>query len=190
VAAARTLAIFALLCSVAHAANDEARARVHFEKGRTHYDLGNYKDALREFTAGYKVVRKPGFLINIAQCFRKLGDDASAKQMLERFMQESPPDDELREQAKKYLAELGATWEPPPQETLPPAATPAPPPPTAQPAPVVTAEAPTPPKKKSGVRHLAWALPLTAVVVVGVTLGLYFGLTDPCREGTIGCVHP
>jgi hypothetical protein len=184
---ARVLAVLLLLVGAAHAEDElDARARNHYEAGRTHYRLGNFREALREFTAGYELTHKPRFLINIAQAFRKLGDDASARKLLERYLSESRGDDPVRKQAQQQLDELGPARDPIITE---PKADP-PPPPVAAPAPVVTVNQPAPPPKRSKLRHLGWIIPLSAAVVAGVAVGIYFGVNDPCRGSTIGCVTP
>lgn len=191
------LLVAALLLSIAFtgaaraADGVEARARDHYEAGRTLYRLGNYREALAQFTAGYELVHKPRFLINLAQTFRKLGDDANARRMIERYLAEADLNDPARAQAKELLAELGPDPAPPP--TTPPRA-PAPAPTViAQPAPpsVVAAPAPPPSRRASGWRRWGWILPVSIVVVAGVAVGAYFGATaatDPCRGASIGCV--
>jgi hypothetical protein len=186
----RVLAILLVLLGAARAEDElEARARNHYEAGRTHYRLGNFRESLREFTAGYELTHKPRFLINIAQAFRKLGDDASARKMLERYLSESRGDDPVRKQAQQQLDELGPARDPiitePKNE--PPAASPAP---VVAPAAAVTVTEPAPPPKKSKLRHLGWIIPLSAAVIAGVAVGIYFGVNDPCRGSTIGCVSP
>jgi len=133
----------------------EARARDHYESGRTLYRLGNYREALAQFTAGYELVKRPRFLLNLAQTFRKLGDDPNARRMIERYLGEADPNDPARAQAKELLAELGPEPAPPPPTTPVPAT----PPPTVtatpDPAAIVAAPAPTPaPKRASGVAPL------------------------------------
>src|SRR5262245_51526681 len=82
-----------------------ARARAHFEVGRGMYRLGNYSEALREFSAGYQLAPKPQFLINLGQCYRKLNQLTRAHQMYEKFLAEAPPNDPERESVKRLLAE-------------------------------------------------------------------------------------
>jgi hypothetical protein len=168
----------------------EERARDHFESGRTLYRLGNYREALRQFTAGYELVKKPRLLINLAQTFRKLGDDASARQMIERYLAEAEPDDPARAQAKELLDELGPAPDAPggPATPKPSTATVAP---SAPPAAVV---APTPTReewRRSVLRRWGWLIPVGVVAVIGISVGTYYGVssaTDPCRGATIGCV--
>jgi tetratricopeptide (TPR) repeat protein len=181
--------------SVARAEDDPVqKARTHFEAGSALYRVGNYPDALREFQLGYKLAPRPRFLLNIGQCHRKLDDLPQARAALQRFLDEAPADAPERMQVKELLADVEreiATRPPKP----PPAPEPvvAPPPPVAAPQPVaITAAAPPPPKKKSAVRHLAWIIPVSVVVVGAAVLGGVLG-SQPSRTGcgdtgVIGCI--
>src|SRR6185312_11895333 len=75
------VAVVAILLSAAIAtparaagSDDEERARGHYEIGLGLYRLGDYRGALEEFAAGYELARKPGFLLNLGQTYRKLGE--------------------------------------------------------------------------------------------------------------------
>jgi hypothetical protein len=198
------IALLTLLASfgTAHAQSQDAvaRARTHFEAGQALYRLSNYTDAIREFSAGYDLVPKPQFLINVAQCYDRIAsgtpDVAAQRDALEhardlykKYLLDAPPGDNLRGQVaalvvedEKRLQEL-----PPPPPKAQPQVT-APPP-----APVVTHEAPPPPpgNKKSGIARYWWLIPVAAVVVVGVSLGAYYGTrpTGPdCSTASFGCV--
>jgi hypothetical protein len=105
---ALTCALAVCICSTVFAdeANDDARARVYFEIGRGEYELGDYQGALREFSAGYTLSHRVGFLINIGQAHHKLGHLDSAKDALTRFLAEAPPDNPERVDAQRLLAEV------------------------------------------------------------------------------------
>ena len=91
------LAILLLaLAGPARADDDTARARAHFEIGNGMYRLGDYAGALREFAAGYELTRKPGFLINLAQTWRKLHDPVHAREMCQKYLASTPPEDPAR----------------------------------------------------------------------------------------------
>src|SRR5579859_5412611 len=107
------------LCGVAHAQNDDAlaRARTHFEAGRALYNLRNYTDAIREFSAGYQLVPKPQFLVNLGQCYDRIADGTTdlggkrdalehARDMYNKFLQDAPPSDPLRAQVAPIVVEL------------------------------------------------------------------------------------
>jgi tetratricopeptide (TPR) repeat protein len=194
-----------VLCGVAHAQNDDAmaRARTHFEAGRALYSLHNYTDAIREFSAGYQLVPKPQFLVNIAQCYDRIADGSSdpggqrdalehSRDMYKKFLADAPPNDVLRVQVTAMLGDLDkrlASLPPaaPRKEEATPATTVTAPPPAA----VVAQPQDTQPKKKSGIAKFWWLIPVAAVVVVGVSLGAYYGTrpTGPdCSTATFGCI--
>jgi outer membrane protein assembly factor BamD (BamD/ComL family) len=69
---------------------EKAKAREHYQKGLTHYDIKEYSDALVEFKNAYRVVQDPAFLFNIAQCYRKLGQDVEALDYYRNFVRRFP----------------------------------------------------------------------------------------------------
>jgi len=78
-AAVMTAAV--LLPSLAAAATSEAEreARTHFQAGEARFKAGAFDEALAEYQKGYEAKPLPGFLVNIAQCQRRLGDLKSAR---------------------------------------------------------------------------------------------------------------
>src|SRR5258706_14880630 len=114
------------------------RARAHFEAGRAHYALGDYAQAIQEFTAGYQLVHKPEFLINLGQSFRRLNELDAARAKFEQFLAEAPTDDPYRPQARALIDEIDrAKAERTAPEPAPPVrqAPPTPPPRVASPPP-------------------------------------------------------
>jgi tetratricopeptide (TPR) repeat protein len=171
------LVLAALAAPVSAAGDDEERARGHYEIGLGLYRLGDYRGALKEFGAGYELAHKPGFLLNLGQTYRKLGELREARDMYRQFLSAVRGDDPARPQAQKVLAEIEdairkepparepprdvprePTSEPPPAEATPevPAA---PPPAQPEPAPVVHAAAPI---------HR----PHRALRIAGITIGV------------------
>jgi tetratricopeptide (TPR) repeat protein len=69
---------------------DKIRAREHYQKGITHYDIKEYAEALVEFKNAYRLVPDPAFLYNIAQCYRKLGSDVEALDFYRNFLRRFP----------------------------------------------------------------------------------------------------
>ena len=53
---------------------DTRAARKHFQKGEKLFNLGRFDEALVEYEAAYERKPLPGFLYNIAQCHRNLGN--------------------------------------------------------------------------------------------------------------------
>jgi len=137
---------------------EKTRAREHYQKGLTHYDIKEYSDALAEFKNAYRVVQDPAFLFNIAQCYRKVGQDVEAldyyRNYLRRFPN-APNRSEVERRIQEIERELAAkapaagapptagtppVIEPPPARAPAGPVTPLTPPPTASaPAPVLPA---------------------------------------------------
>lgn len=135
----------------AQAGDATARARTHFRAGQALYNLGNYTDALREFESGFELVPKAQFLINMAQCHRKLDDPWRARDLYERFLREAPAQASERGEVEAVMAELDAQIagrprpEPRPSSPVEPPSSPSPPLPAPPAAPPLSAPAPTAP---------------------------------------------
>jgi len=68
-----------LAAPVAHAqAQDQAAARALFEEGRRLLNSGKYEQACRTLEAASKLYGSPGILLNLGDCYEKLGRSASA----------------------------------------------------------------------------------------------------------------
>ncbi|MBN2493021.1 MAG: tetratricopeptide repeat protein [Deltaproteobacteria bacterium] len=114
------------LCLLASAldarAEDRARAKELFLQGETLYKLGRFAQALEAYSQAYKAAPLPGFLFNIGQCHRQLGDfeqaifffrgylrekpKASNRQVVEALIVESQQAQAAKEAEKKRQAEL------------------------------------------------------------------------------------
>jgi tetratricopeptide (TPR) repeat protein len=218
---AARLAVFvmmALLASLrlgadAAAAPSEAqrKARAHFQAGEERFKAGAFAEALAEYQAGYDVLPLPGFLINVAQCQRRLGDLKTARATYQKFVLVAP-DSPLVPQAKKMIAEIDglladveknrapaapdeakpapaeeAAAPPPPEVTAKPAA------PAAQEttAPVLVATpAPAEPEEKPRRRWWLWGA-LGAVVVGGAVTAIVLstGGTTTIHDGSLGSLR-
>jgi len=181
----RKWAVFLMLSALlvpagAHARPDDdvARARTHFEAGRALYQLGNYHEAVREFTAGHQLVPRPQFLLNLGQCYRKLDDLESARAMYRHFLSEVPVDDPQRAEAEEVLAviERGLAQRPPEP---------------ARAAPLLASLSRSASERRPFIKRHWWIIPTSAVVVgVGVGLGVYYGTRpprNPCSQANLGC---
>jgi tetratricopeptide (TPR) repeat protein len=71
-------------------AEEKVKAREHYQKGLTHYDIKEFSEALAEFKNAYRVVQDPAFLFNIAQCYRKLGQDPEALDYYRNYVRRFP----------------------------------------------------------------------------------------------------
>ena len=101
------LLLIAVFVAPARAGSDEEeRARAHYEIGLGLYRLADYRGAVREFSAGYQLAHKPGFLLNLGQSYRKLGELRAARDEYRQFLIDAPGDDPARPEARKVLAEL------------------------------------------------------------------------------------
>jgi tetratricopeptide (TPR) repeat protein len=201
VVAAATFVLLIGLATTARAEDDrEARARAHYEVGLGMYHLGNYRDAVREFTAGYDLSPRPEFLINLGQAYRKLHELDRAREMFREYLARAPADAPDRAQVRGLLSEAEAerATAPAPQAPAERATAPAPQAATTAPAAVPAAAMPasaatveTAPRRH-GLRRWWWTIPV-GVAVVGAALGvtLYFTLRSPqvsCSSATIACV--
>ena len=89
----------------ANAGEDRARARRFYGLAEAHYAKGEFKAALKDYETGYEASALPGFLINMAQCHRRLGNLRAAKVLYQRFIVVAP-DSPLREEVEAFIAEL------------------------------------------------------------------------------------
>ena len=153
--------------SPAHA-DDEAteQARKHYLKGKQHFDLGKWDDAIAEFEEAYRLHADASFLFNMAQAYRRKGDLQHALDLYKNYLIENPESPKrgeiegriqtLEKEMKRRQIAAASPNEPPPAPAavvgsapvLVPAPTPAaeatpPAPPPA--APTVTAPAPPAP---------------------------------------------
>ena len=81
-----------LVAPVARAATPaaEREARRAFSAAEAHFKAGQFASALAEYQAGYAASPLPGFLINIAQCQRRLGDLTKARATYQKFVVVAP----------------------------------------------------------------------------------------------------
>ena len=65
-------------------------ARRHFLQAEAHYKLGRFQQALKEYGRAYELAPLPGFLFNIGQCHRKLGNDEKAVFFYKGYLRDKP----------------------------------------------------------------------------------------------------
>ena len=208
VAVAATALIVSLASTSARAASSEKEreARAHFQSGETHFKAGEYEEALTEYQAGYDAKPLPGFLVNIGQCQRRLGDLKGARATYQKFVLVAP-DSPLVPQVKSMMAEIDGLLassdksKPAPEEDAKPEAAATTPAPAAPPAPKPEAETAAPvlvaparqagdvpasaPEKKS---HRWWLWAALGAVVVGGAVTAYAltsGGTTTIHDGSI-----
>ena len=105
VACASACLLFALPARPAPSDAGARESRRHFQAAETHFKAGAFDAALAEYQAGYDAKPLPGFLINIAQCQRRLGDLKAARATYQKFVMVAP-DSPLVPQAKAMVDEL------------------------------------------------------------------------------------
>src|SRR5579884_3926042 len=118
----------------------DAEARDHYEKGLTHYNLGEFDPAVEEFKKAYELSNAPGLLFNIAQVYRAKEDYKQALYFYRTYLRLQPDapnraDVEARiADLEKMQAEKQRLADAPPKETIAPngTATPAKPEPIQQ----------------------------------------------------------
>jgi tetratricopeptide (TPR) repeat protein len=83
----------------------EQQARAHFQAAEARFAAGVFDEALAEYQAGYDAKPLPGFLVNIAQCQRRLGDLKTARATYQKFLLVAP-DSPLVPQVKTMISEI------------------------------------------------------------------------------------
>jgi tetratricopeptide (TPR) repeat protein len=151
---------------------EKTKARDHYQKGLTHYDIKEYSEALAEFKNAYRVVQDPAFLFNIAQCYRRLGQDVEALDYYRNYLRRFPTapnrgevERRIQEIERELAAKAPAAGAPPPAVESPASRPPpgpvtplAPPPAPSAAPPVLPAPSPSP---------AATSAPSPAAVVTG-----------------------
>jgi tetratricopeptide (TPR) repeat protein len=175
---------------------DKAHARDAFRRATHAYDFGEYAKALEAFKEAYTAYEDPGFLFNIAQCHRQLGQTEEALRVYRSYLRNAtnPPN---AEEVRGLIARLEKTLDDekrnrfvPPQGMQQPGdtgtatvATPQAPAQTTAPA-TTAGDAQlvaAPPDKPLVKKPWFWAVVGGAVVVVGaaVVVGVVVGTRSP-----------
>ena len=71
-------------------ADDAQKARDLFTQGNTFFDLGQFDQAIDAWQKGYQLKNDPGFLYNIAQAYRMMGDAQKAIFFYKRYLSNAP----------------------------------------------------------------------------------------------------
>jgi tetratricopeptide (TPR) repeat protein len=83
----------------------DRRARALYRVGEEHFSNQRYWQAIEAYSAAYELRPLPGFLFNIAQCYRIVGDFDKAVVFFERYMGRYP-NSPHRQQIEGLLAEM------------------------------------------------------------------------------------
>jgi hypothetical protein len=183
------------LCLVSRLAlADAAQARVHFERGRTFFEVDEYRKAIAEFKAAHIEKPDPAFLYNIAECHRRLGEVSEALLFYRRFLATAPAGDKTRPLVEQRIADLKTVAEEPkpvPGDTPPPPpvtggglALNAPPPGGAPAAVLVEQPTTTRAADARPVYTRTWFLVTVGVVIVASAIGIWALARAPEPPGT------
>ncbi len=164
-AAVLLCALAALAPAPAAAEDAEKAARGHFRRGETHFAMGRFAAALKEYEAAYELKPLPGFLFNIGQCHRNLGHLEEAVFSFKRYLR-LKPDATNRAAVEELVAELERQIAAQ-KATRPPALTG----PSGPTGPLVPPPPPPPPVYKRW-----WFWTGIAVAAAGAAVGIYFGV--------------
>lgn len=85
-------------------ASAEDQARELYKKGMTHYELGQFDDAIVEFKRAYELTSAPGLLFNIAQVYRMKKNADQAVYFYKTFLR-LVPDASNRADVEVLIAE-------------------------------------------------------------------------------------
>jgi tetratricopeptide (TPR) repeat protein len=80
-------------------------ARRHFERGEKLFALGKFDDALEEYQTAFDAKPLPGFLYNIGQCFRNLGDLDQAIFSFKKYLR-LEPEAENKDAVERLISDL------------------------------------------------------------------------------------
>jgi len=196
------------LSSPSLALADKEQARVHYHEGQKLYNLGKFQEASVEFEKAYDVHPDAVFLFNLGQCHRQIGNTDRALFFFRGFLR-NKPETPNRAEVEKMIEDLeqarrgGAPAPTPvPAEAAPRPAPVAPPAPAIEaaptaPAPEQPASADAPAQTDAAVEVTApskapsnwqkWAsLGTVGAGVVGLGLGVMFGLAAKGAEDDVG----
>src|SRR4051794_23285294 len=71
-------------------AEDFAKAREHFERGSTLFDLQHFVEAAHEYELSYEAAPDPVILFNIGQAYRLAGDATRAARAYKTYLARLP----------------------------------------------------------------------------------------------------
>jgi hypothetical protein len=69
---------------------DEKQARELYERAEKSFNVGKFAEALTDYQAAYEAKPLPGFLFNIAQCYRNMGNYERARFFFRRYLAVEP----------------------------------------------------------------------------------------------------
>ena len=100
------LVLVMLFAPVAHAEDPSMRAaKRHFDRGEKLFALGKFDEALDEYQQAFDAKPLPGFLYNIGQCYRNLGDYEQAIFSFKKYLK-LEPEASNKEAVERLIEEL------------------------------------------------------------------------------------
>ena len=185
--------------TVGSSIDDEKQARSLYERAEKSFDLGRFAEALADYQSAYEAKPLPGFLFNIAQCYRNMSNFERARFFFRRYLTLDPraPNrrrvEELIAEMSKQLDAHAAEAAAPPPAAVEPKPVEAPPLPVAAvpavtptAAPLVTAQAPPPAPVRRPVWKRWWFWTgVGAVVVGGVVAGILLSRPETRTPGSL-----
>ncbi len=121
--------------------DDDKEARRLFEHAELEFNVGKFPEALADYQSAYEAKPLPGFLFNIAQCYRNVGNFERARFFFRRYLALEPHAPN-RHRVDELIAEMSRQLEAKQAEAA--AAAPATSPPVADAPPLVTTPPPAP----------------------------------------------
>jgi hypothetical protein len=83
------------------------KAKEHYEKGKAMFRMGNFDGAIKEYQSGYMLTREPGFLFNIGQAYRAMGNNKKAVWVFRAYL--SNPKAKNKGAVQELIKELEQT---------------------------------------------------------------------------------
>jgi hypothetical protein len=177
------MTMLCVLCGVARA-DDVEDARRHVRNGARAFELGELDEAIREYTAAYKLKDVPAILYNLAQAHRLANHPSEALHFYKMYLTKVPDAPNRVEVSAKIDALVTLVEQQRQAEVIPPPVAPAAPPV------VVPVAAPTRNEKPPRKRAWIWGVVGGVVVVgVGIGLGVGLGLQSRAPNATEGAVR-
>jgi hypothetical protein len=87
-------------------ADELAKGKEHFARGKKLFDKKNYKGAVLEFKESFRLTRNPLLLYNIGYTFDQLGEKSLALFYYQKYLQQAPESDGNRQQAEARVQVL------------------------------------------------------------------------------------
>ncbi len=163
-------------------------AREHYKKGEEAFAASRYEEAFKEFEAGYTLVPRPVFLLNMAHSERRRGDLRNARALYKKFLVVDPQS-KYRGEVEQVLTELEGAIAAEQSAGSGKAPSLAPSPPVVTPD--VTVQAPPPREKPVYERWWFWGA-VGGVVAAGVLTAVLLssGGSSYTKNGSLGTFKP